>query len=48
MGLLQKTITRTMMKTLPTRGERAVNLIGQASVAFFCCADYMLLKVRPQ
>jgi len=33
---LQKTLTRTMMKAFPARGEHAGNLIDQASVAFFC------------
>jgi len=35
-GLLQKTLTLTMMKAFPARGEHAGNLIGQALVAFFC------------
>src|SRR5664279_253904 len=42
---LQKTFTRTMMKAFPACGEHAVNLIGQASVAFFCWAHSMLVGV---
>jgi hypothetical protein len=34
-SLSQKILARTITKAIPRHGKRVVNLIGQASVAFF-------------